>query len=51
MIGSEPEEFALGLEDSQVPFLLITHPILVDDSSKFGESQFLPLGFVERTKE
>jgi len=39
------EEFVLGLEDSQVPFLLVARPSLVD-----GGSRGLPSGFEERTK-
>lgn len=39
------EEFVLGLEDSQVPFLLVIRPNLVD-----GGAQGIPSGFEERTK-
>lgn len=47
---SQLEEFALGLEESQVPFLLVTRRNLVDDEAT-GEFQSLPPGFVERTKD
>lgn len=47
---SQLEEFALGLEESQVPFLLVARPNLVDDKGT-GEFQGLPPGFVERTKD
>ena len=39
------EEFLLGLEDSQVPFLLVIRPKLVD-----GEAQCILSSFEERTK-
>lgn len=38
------EEFVLGLEDSQVPFLLVIGPTLVD-----GAAGGIPSGFEERT--
>lgn len=44
------QEFVLGLEDSQAPFLLVLRPNVVDGGRQNAVSEILPLGFEERTK-
>ena len=44
------QEFVLGLEDSQAPFLLVLRPNVVDGGRQNAVSEILPPGFEERTK-
>lgn len=44
------EGLVLGLEDSQVPFLLVLRPNMVDGGRQNAITEILPPGFEERTK-